>query len=381
MECPICGEKGFEGGAYCFNCGASLVEQTAKMPSVQASSANQSDAPAPAEPVKPEPVAEDVTIPAAPFSAPVSNALGGEFSWFEDSGMSLPEKTFVDSSRVGPQVTPPPYYAPYPMAPGAALPVRRGPKHPGLWLLFTLFLCLLIVAIIVGGSFAGAYYFARQYSSVSSQSSSTVTPQPSQNNGITKAEADSVYAQVMGQSPFFADSLRTQSPAGWNDYKGDVGDCKIEADGLHVRIKQANNIYYCFSNHGVLTNFAFQVDMNMLTGDGGGLLLRGNDDSSGFYFFSIGPDGHYDISLMANGNWGTDFDSATSDSLIPGYNHKNRLTVIAQGSNLYIYVNKVFLTGIQDATYSYGYLGLAAVSQTATDDVVFTDAKTWELPG
>lgn len=46
---------------------------------------------------------------------------------------------------------------------------------------------------------------------------------------------------------------------------------------------------------------------------------------------------------------------------------------------IYIYLNQKFLTQVQDSTYSNGYAGVLAYDYNAPAEVVYTNAKIWEL--
>lgn len=384
MECPNCGEKAFEGGAYCFNCGASLVEQTAKLPSVQASSANQSDVPAPAEPVKPESVGQIVFAQATPVLKTVSDALGGEFSWFENPDT----ETFVESSNAKPQVTPIPigprsiyHYAPDALPLGYRFPVQRGPKHPVLWFFFSLLLMLLIVGIIGGTAFAGIYFLSGLANSVpTSQSQTDVVPsQQPLTMAITKVRAEQVYKQVMSQTPLYVESLRIPIPGEDPNSQDKGGMCQIKPDGLHTTIDGTNQFQYCYTGETVLNDFAIQVEMKLLSGDSSGFVLRSDGTGDNFYYFNITPDGQYYIQIEQDGNWGKILDQGSSTSLAPGFNVKNTLSAIAQGSDIYFYVNEVFLTGIHDSALESGQIGLVAAESSEKAEAVYTNAKIWLL--
>ena len=76
---------------------------------------------------------------------------------------------------------------------------------------------------------------------------------------------------------------------------------------------------------------------------------------------------------------GPDLGAGTISSFSAGFGQKNTLTVIAQGSQIYFYINQKFLTRIQDSTYASGYLGVAASDSTAPAEVVYTNAQIWIL--
>jgi hypothetical protein len=51
-----------------------------------------------------------------------------------------------------------------------------------------------------------------------------------------------------------------------------------------------------------------------------------------------------------------------------------------RGSNIYLYANKQFLTTVSESTFTDGYFGLFASTDTYTNsgDVAFTNETLWE---
>jgi len=66
-------------------------------------------------------------------------------------------------------------------------------------------------------------------------------------------------------------------------------------------------------------------------------------------------------------------------SFATGSGQKNTLTVIAQGSQFDFYVNQKFLANVQDSTYSSGYVGMLVSDATTAAEVVYTNARIWNL--
>jgi hypothetical protein len=61
-------------------------------------------------------------------------------------------------------------------------------------------------------------------------------------------------------------------------------------------------------------------------------------------------------------------------------NQVNLLTVIARGSNIYLYVNNHYLTHVTDSKRLSGAVGVFARSDTTATNVQFSNAKIWNLP-
>ncbi|MGH2479419.1 MAG: hypothetical protein ACRDHW_07175, partial [Ktedonobacteraceae bacterium] len=119
------------------------------------------------------------------------------------------------------------------------------------------------------------------------------------------------------------------------------------------------------------------VDMKILSGDGGGLILRGNTTAGNLYYFHVLPDGSYHIYVEKNHQLTTLLGGGTISSFTT--NQRNTLTTIAQGNQLYFYANEKLLTMLKDSTYTNGYMGVLSACSTAAADVVYTNAKIWRL--
>lgn len=265
----------------------------------------------------------------------------------------------------------PAYYA---VPPETNPPLRRGPKHPGLWFLFSVSMCVLISLLIFGGSLVFISSFIGQVNGVFLVNPTSTT--------ALQQRGEQVYKQVTSQNPLYSESLQTHVTAGWRTGTLGPDSCVIKNDGLHIYLARTNRYVYCNSGHGKLNDFALQVDMKILygaTGASGGMVIRANGDKRGFYYFSIAADGNYSIRLQQNNAWGKFLDVGTSSSFIKGYEVTNTLMVIAQGSTLYFYVNQQFLTSIQDSTYTMGYVGLKMSSTTSVAEAVYTNARIWLL--
>jgi len=100
-----------------------------------------------------------------------------------------------------------------------------------------------------------------------------------------------------------------------------------------------------------------------------------------FYRLRIDAQGDYDL-LTYTGKSGNDTRLLQGGHLLAfktGLNKPNLITIIARGSDFYLYVNKQFITHAEDSTYSSGQVGLSAGDLTSPTDVVYNDAKIWIL--
>jgi hypothetical protein len=268
----------------------------------------------------------------------------------------------------------PPLAGPYYPLPGSMPPPvlppkrRRGP--------LVIFLGLLAVLLVGGGVLLGLGLGRLNSGSAPAQATAiptviataSPTPQPQQ-----------LYQQVTSQKPTFTDSLQNASSSLWAVAQHPTYGCKIKSDGLHVYVKDAHHYYYCSSGHGSLMNFAFQVEMKMLSGSGGGIVFRVNAVLGSYYYFHIYPDGVFHMYITKNHKLGAELGAGNSGTFASGLGQKNTLTVIAQGSLFLFYVNKQFIYKVQDTNYSSGYLGVMADDDTSPAETLYTNAQIWLL--
>ncbi len=111
--------------------------------------------------------------------------------------------------------------------------------------------------------------------------------------------------------------------------------------------------------------------MTTLGGDGGGLIFR---DASNQYRLRVSPNGSYDLV-----NASAVLTSGSSGAIHQGINVTNQLTIIAQGSKIYLYVNAQYITSVTDQASSCGTIGLMAVGFTSAGKAAFSNATVWSL--
>ncbi len=120
--------------------------------------------------------------------------------------------------------------------------------------------------------------------------------------------------------------------------------------------------------------------MTITQGDEGGIVFRANSSNSVFYLFRISQSGAYDLYVYidSQGSHAQRLLSGSSGIINTG-NQANTITIIAQGGNLYFYVNQQYLDGTTDMRYSSGQIGLFGESDTNSTDVAFSTLKVWTL--
>jgi hypothetical protein len=143
--------------------------------------------------------------------------------------------------------------------------------------------------------------------------------------------------------------------------------------------------YLCVANQASFKNFAFQIEMTIVKGDGGGLLFCLNENASQqytqFYYFRLSTTGDYGLfAYTAPGR----FNDAKkilggNTKLAKGIGQANTVTVIVQGSQIALYLNQQYLESTTDSSFSSGIIGVFASDLNQPTDVAFQNVKVWQL--
>ena len=223
----------------------------------------------------------------------------------------------------------------------------------------------VILAAIIGGLFL-------LRSSVVIQPTPTPTPTP-----------QNIYNQVTSEIPALSNTLSQNDTKNWswivyNNHKDSA--CEFTGGAYHAIALLTGYKYICPAYATNFSNFAFQVQMRIIKGDCGGLFFRGNSDANQYYFFAVCQDGTYEFSRYdVPGEHTKLFVSSSSQLINTGLNQSNLIAILANQSQLSLYVNNTFVYGTNDGTYTHGQIGVASVDTNNITEVIFSNAKVWTL--
>jgi hypothetical protein len=170
-------------------------------------------------------------------------------------------------------------------------------------------------------------------------------------------------------------------PLHWTNYAADKtgGACQFTNGSYHVSEAQSNEIHTCIAQGGLdYSNFAFEVQMEQLKGDCGGMAFR--DDGSGIndYDVIVCEDGSYSLSVTTEPNVTTKIvKSGTSLAIQTGLKQANTIAVVANGNRVNLYVNRQEIASVSDNTYSHGTIGFLAEALSNSTEVAYSNAKVW----
>ena len=155
------------------------------------------------------------------------------------------------------------------------------------------------------------------------------------------------------------------------------GGCVFTNGAYHSSMPQQGPFSLCFAQSTNFANFTYQVSMQFIQGNVGGMIFRANDTNGNFYYFHINSNGTYSLDIYS-GNLPTKTLSQGSTAAIytaPG--QTNILGVKANGNKIDLYINRQFITTVNDSTYSSGQIGVVADAINAPTEVAFSNAQVY----
>ncbi|MFL5666817.1 MAG: hypothetical protein ACJ8BW_36530 [Ktedonobacteraceae bacterium] len=179
----------------------------------------------------------------------------------------------------------------------------------------------------------------------------------------------------------FSDPLSNNSQGNnWEDYDHGVSACTFSGGAYHVRETQKSYFTDCFPDPN-FANFTYQVQMQIIQGDCGGIIFRAEPTHAKFYLFRVCQDGTYALLLYVdntNANTQT-LANGSNPAIHTGHGQTNTAAVVARGNELDLYINQQVLTTVIDSNYSYGHIAVVAQDLQNPTEVVYYNAKVWRL--
>ncbi len=162
----------------------------------------------------------------------------------------------------------------------------------------------------------------------------------------------------------------------WSEEADNAGGCNFTGGGYQISISTQSLSYYCPAGASNFSDFAFEVEVRIISGDYAGIIFRVNDTNKAYYYFRIGSDGSYVLDNWNDNNL-TILTSGTNSAITRGSNQSNLLAVVTNGNQIMLYVNHQSMGSVSDSTYSQGEIGVAVYDNTNPTEAVFTSAKVW----
>ena len=239
---------------------------------------------------------------------------------------------------------------------------------------------LLLLLLIVSVGFLSPGMFVGPHQPASPTSSTQTIAD------IDQMTPSDRYNYITKRAPILDDLLDGSTTNQWDTTHRDRdgGGCFFSERALHVVVSKSDELPLCFIHKTTYTNFAFQVNIKFLKSGknaGAGLFFRSNSTMPALYrFFVETIDYSYTFDTEVPRKLVTTNSSGSISTIHPGSNQWNLLTVIAKGSDFYLYINTKFVDKVTDNTYPSGAIGLfASRVDNASTDVAFQNLKVWIL--
>jgi hypothetical protein len=381
MQCPSCGATLQPGVTRCPSCGATVAADT--------SDSSPYEGGAKAVPYIPYVPLQEKE--AAPASSPLP-VQGG--SRGIESFVGTPPQQAVSPADSGSQaqvsgVTQPPMVQQgWPLQLQVVQPIpqrRRGPSAS------VIALSIILALLIIGGSSGLIYYATGPYpAELHTQATAVVqnilTAQAQANAQATASIAtltpQELYTRVTMGKPAINDPLNNRDTTLWVSPLQAGPPCSVIDGSYHAKVSSKGHLAFCGAPNTDFQDFAFQVQVTIVKGDGGGLTFRTNylaatssTNQIQSYFFDIDQSGDYHLFTLQ----GAILSNGVSPAIRTGLNQPNLVAAIVYGKRLYLYVNKQFVTNVSDNTYQSGGVGLFALDVQNPTEVVFSNAQVWTL--
>src|SRR6266567_3335466 len=239
---------------------------------------------------------------------------------------------------------------------------RRGPGT-------AILLMGLALLIAVGGS-VGFFYFTRSNQQIPTSSATTSN---NQQNPYPP------YGTLALDDPL-SDNSQGHN---WQESDPSLGTCTFTGGAYHVNAILNDSTNGCLASPN-FSDFAYQVQMTIVKGDGGGIIFRDDNARGNTYYFAIGQQsGVWGYKLWGFNNCNSnnckvsELRSGSSAAIKTGLNQSNLVAVVASGSIIDLYVNNHKIDSVSDNSYGSGQIGVAATYLKSPTEVVFSNAKVW----
>lgn len=405
MNCRSCGFQLPPGAKACPNCGT----RTSAYYSDGATAYDPTFVTHPSGPQAGSSPSYDPTLAASPSRTPPppSTAYGSSASppgptspGSADPYSALPPP-LPPSTQQNPYTPPPPYVIPQtgpqpaypppltPAGPQGQKPQRRFPTGIAV-------LLIALAVLIIAGSLLIYYATVYQPNQQHAQATATAIAQGTETAHAQATSTAQALARINATATAAAANPYTHSgtlvlsdPLSDNskgvNWAEDPIVCGFMGGTYHVKEPNPNYINDCLANGTDYSNFAFEVQMQIVKGDGGGIIFRDQDTAQVYrsYALDVYQDGSYNL-YKVNGSGSTiqTLTSSNSTAIKQGLNQSNLIAVVAEGNTITVYVNQQRITSITDSTFSHGKIGFEAAPSSSNGhptEVAFSNAKVWTL--
>jgi serine/threonine protein kinase len=164
----------------------------------------------------------------------------------------------------------------------------------------------------------------------------------------------------------------------WETRPDAGGACQFTNGAYQVNEHQTGIVEYCPAYHTSFgSNFAYQVQMTMVQGDQGGLIVQDATHNISYYFI-LSQNGQYKLDYYMNKKF-ADLNTGTVLSFNTGFGQINFIQVSVTSNYIALFVNNQFIQNVGISTYGFGYIGVFVRDLQNPTEAIFRDAKAWNF--
>ncbi|HTK09015.1 MAG TPA: protein kinase [Ktedonobacteraceae bacterium] len=284
---------------------------------------------------------------------------------------------------VSPYETTPSGGGAYPGALQPAMPVRK--RNP-----LSLILLVLVIVLLITAGGIGIFSYnnhARQIYAQATQAASDATAHAVQTTATAQFAATAT-EQAQDSNPYVSGSSKllmhdplSQASTTWQVDPTDNlgGSCTFINNTYHIKETRAGYFRICSAHSTDVSDFVFEVHMQILSGHCGGILFR-QLTAGQYYLYRVCADGYYGLTRYVDntGQNSLSMRYTTSPAIHKG-TQENVIAVVAQGTRIHLYVNNKDIDNFDDGNYLHGGLGLIADYNDAVVEVAYSNVRIWNL--
>ncbi len=249
--------------------------------------------------------------------------------------------------------------------------LRKSPFWGKIILLVTLVLLILGISTFVLNN----YTFKTRGPASPPTTTSMITATPTIPDLHT--DPNGFYTWITSRQPANVQSF-TDATLGWET----SSSCSLSNENYQVGAQPTPGaiiVNSCMAKKTNYVNFVFQVDITRMRSETAGLVFRSNSVLNAEYLFEVNSDNTY---FLNTSNLSYSAQSTLTPSRSFSGQTPNTLTVIARNHDIYLFINRHYLTTINDATTSSGQIGLfveARPNDQGGAEAAFSTLKIWTL--
>jgi hypothetical protein len=161
----------------------------------------------------------------------------------------------------------------------------------------------------------------------------------------------------------------------WDEMSVSGGGCAFTNLAYHSSVSQSHVISPCFARATDYRSFFYQVNMQIISGDQGGLIFCADATTDTFYYFHVGGDGNYALEIYKQANAIGTLRQGKSTAIKTGLNQSNLLAVSVEQGQIDLYINMQPVASVNDATLAHGQVGVVAEDVSHPTEVAFSNAR------